>query len=218
MHLLYPTRKVRPNMFHVPLDIPVTTNVTISTHNQSLIYEGERILCTGCGRIGHNLWNCEFLSTTTQGNHQATPTADTNSKGTTRYQTSQWRIVPFSKYRCHTNKATQANTLVKRFNDSSSKFLDLGPKSTMDSGKGSSKPKGTTYATGPNGQLSNLTKSGKEEDRKLGLSHLGLSPISSTGKAHANPNQRYSRLKRHLKAFDPLTKDPLFGNRAACQE
>ncbi|XP_019224117.1 PREDICTED: uncharacterized protein At4g02000-like [Nicotiana attenuata] len=42
----------------VPLEKPVATSVTIGDHKQLVLYEGENVLCTGCGRIGHTLKGC----------------------------------------------------------------------------------------------------------------------------------------------------------------
>nr|XP_009785460.1 PREDICTED: uncharacterized protein LOC104233720 [Nicotiana sylvestris] len=101
----------------VPLDIPVTTKVIISTHNQALVYEGEGVLCTGCGRIGHTLRSCEFLTPVTQGKL----TGGTNGKDNPKEQISEWRTVTFSKHRRQTHKDTLSNPQVKRFDAS------LGP-------------------------------------------------------------------------------------------
>lgn len=61
----------------VPLDIPVKTKVIIGTHNQELVYEGEGILCTGCGRISHTMRSCKFQSTTHKEYTLAAPIART---------------------------------------------------------------------------------------------------------------------------------------------
>ncbi|XP_019255049.1 PREDICTED: uncharacterized protein LOC109233623 [Nicotiana attenuata] len=42
----------------VPLETPVATSVTIGDHKQLVLYEGENVLCTGCGRIEHILKGC----------------------------------------------------------------------------------------------------------------------------------------------------------------
>ncbi|XP_016566943.1 uncharacterized protein LOC107865107 [Capsicum annuum] len=44
----------------IPLDTPVCTSILIGTHSQPIYYEGEGILCTGCGRLGHVLRHCDF--------------------------------------------------------------------------------------------------------------------------------------------------------------
>ncbi|KAF3653645.1 hypothetical protein FXO37_16861 [Capsicum annuum] len=41
-----------------PLHEPVKKFVMVGTHKQSMVYEGEGILYTGCGRLGHTSTNC----------------------------------------------------------------------------------------------------------------------------------------------------------------
>nr|XP_033508258.1 uncharacterized protein LOC117273262 isoform X2 [Nicotiana tomentosiformis] len=81
----------------VLLDIPITTNITIGTHNQSLVYEGEGILCTGCVSIFHTLRSYEFIFIPTQENRQATPTAGSSSDATTKDQSSQWCTIGIAR-------------------------------------------------------------------------------------------------------------------------
>ncbi|XP_016540710.1 uncharacterized protein LOC107841254 [Capsicum annuum] len=42
----------------VPLDVPLKIQMTIGSHQQRVFYEGEGILCTRCGRLGHIITNC----------------------------------------------------------------------------------------------------------------------------------------------------------------
>ncbi|KAF3613624.1 hypothetical protein FXO38_36134 [Capsicum annuum] len=42
----------------VPLEHPLKTHVTIGTHRQMVIYEGETILCTNCSMLGHTYREC----------------------------------------------------------------------------------------------------------------------------------------------------------------
>ncbi|KAK4726532.1 hypothetical protein R3W88_031449 [Solanum pinnatisectum] len=49
----------------VPLEEPIKTKVIIGSHKQKVVYEGEGVMCVGCGRIGHTLRSC---TTTTPNN------------------------------------------------------------------------------------------------------------------------------------------------------
>ncbi|KAG5575598.1 hypothetical protein H5410_055732 [Solanum commersonii] len=42
----------------VPLEVSMKSEVTINTHKQNVVYEGEGIMCTGCGMLGHITKNC----------------------------------------------------------------------------------------------------------------------------------------------------------------
>ncbi|KAK4713629.1 hypothetical protein R3W88_019536 [Solanum pinnatisectum] len=42
----------------VLIDNPLQNEVQIGTHTQKVVYEGEGIMCTCCGTLGHVLWNC----------------------------------------------------------------------------------------------------------------------------------------------------------------
>ncbi|KAK4716500.1 hypothetical protein R3W88_014838 [Solanum pinnatisectum] len=74
----------------VPLGQPLQNEITIGTHTQKVIYEGEGILCTHYGKIGHVLNNCP-----TQSN--LPPNNTTTSTEETRTPEEAWNIVSFSK-------------------------------------------------------------------------------------------------------------------------
>ncbi|XP_059291044.1 uncharacterized protein LOC132044560 [Lycium ferocissimum] len=46
----------------ISLDVPVRTSIMIGSHKQQLLYEGEGIMCVGCGRIGHTIDNCTYIT------------------------------------------------------------------------------------------------------------------------------------------------------------
>lgn len=75
----------------VPRDVPLKTQVTISNHQQRVVYEGEGILYTGCGRLDHNAINCIRGGTTpTMEPGPSEPTPMKNSP-----EGNDWQIVSF---------------------------------------------------------------------------------------------------------------------------
>lgn len=73
----------------VPLEISVTTAVTIGTHNQSILYEGEGILCKACGRIGHMLRVFSFKVKPIDSNIDPDLTKTSTREGTMQNEDSQ---------------------------------------------------------------------------------------------------------------------------------
>ncbi|KAH0672700.1 hypothetical protein KY290_024931 [Solanum tuberosum] len=71
----------------VPLGQPLQNEIMIGTHTQKVVYEGEGILRTHYGKIGHVLNNCP-----TQSN--LPPNNTTTSTGT---REEAWNIVSFPK-------------------------------------------------------------------------------------------------------------------------
>ncbi|XP_019259540.1 PREDICTED: uncharacterized protein LOC109237665 [Nicotiana attenuata] len=90
----------------VPLESPVATSVTIGDYKQSVVYEGENILCMGCGRIGHTVKGCshgmkQTQSTTPQDNPEcpnSKPNGESNSKPDGEEE-EEWKIVSFPRRR-----------------------------------------------------------------------------------------------------------------------
>ncbi|PHU19837.1 hypothetical protein BC332_10988 [Capsicum chinense] len=78
----------------IPMDTPVYTSIYIGNHSQPIYYEGEAILCTGCGRLGHVVRHCDFK---TLENHQETPTKTSEQEATKVAQGEEWQTVPFRK-------------------------------------------------------------------------------------------------------------------------
>lgn len=87
----------------VPLKVLVTTQVAIDNHKQKIIYEGDGILCTICGRIGHTHKNCP---------HQAQREVNMDHlSSTVAQQISQddWYIVKFLRRKNINKTGKQGN-------------------------------------------------------------------------------------------------------------
>nr|XP_009786058.1 PREDICTED: uncharacterized protein LOC104234221 [Nicotiana sylvestris] len=62
----------------VPIEKPLKTHIILGKHNQKITYEGFNVLCTNCGRLGHNLISCPNKRIETQNNN----TMPSNTKKT----------------------------------------------------------------------------------------------------------------------------------------
>ncbi|KAM3360505.1 hypothetical protein P3S68_020217 [Capsicum galapagoense] len=120
----------------VPLDVPVKKFVIVGTHRQTVVYEKDGVLCTGCRRLGHTTATCANYIAQTSNNTQE-PNNCTPSTSKEIGEAEEWQTVKFSK-RKQTNKATQNtqegieshknnHTQVKVYNASTGKFLNQNP-------------------------------------------------------------------------------------------
>ncbi|XP_070010907.1 uncharacterized protein [Nicotiana sylvestris] len=120
----------------VPLDIPVTTAVTIGTHNQPILYEGEGILCKGCGKIGHTLRHCPFTPKINEANNPTNPNPTSTTTGKAHAEDSLWQTIPFRQNKKGTHRGNHLprpfkaspehpTIQVRQYIEATSTFLDL---------------------------------------------------------------------------------------------
>lgn len=78
----------------IPLEVSVKTKVTIGTHTQKVVNEGEGVLCTACGRIGHIAKYCTQVKPPDPPHTSASqlPTTKENEGGG-----EEWQLVMFPK-------------------------------------------------------------------------------------------------------------------------
>ncbi|XP_070010530.1 uncharacterized protein [Nicotiana sylvestris] len=89
----------------IPLETPVATSVTIGDHKQLVLYEGEIVLCTGCGRIGHILkgWLRRQRQQQPQ-NHESPEFSNTKQNDVlghtpNKEKEEEWKVVSFPRRR-----------------------------------------------------------------------------------------------------------------------
>lgn len=88
----------------IPLGHPVKKTVTIGNYTQSVKYEGNEILCVGCGRVGHILKNYTFTPST-----QDAPIASSSTTTTKTSAKSEdmWTLVSFPRRRVQANETQE---------------------------------------------------------------------------------------------------------------
>ncbi|PHU00825.1 hypothetical protein BC332_30612 [Capsicum chinense] len=80
----------------VPLDEPIKKLVIIEAHKQKVVYEGEGVLCTACGRIGHT--HISFPNHTIKLSiHSQEPSKSLPSTSKEVDSAEEWHTVKFSK-------------------------------------------------------------------------------------------------------------------------
>lgn len=86
----------------VPLDQPLKTHVYFGNHRQTILYEGLNMLCTSCGRLGHNKNFCSFSTqsknhSSTSASTQLTHVSTTTDSITISPSTIEWKTIQFPK-------------------------------------------------------------------------------------------------------------------------
>lgn len=116
----------------VPLEVPVQTEITIGSHIQEVVYEGEGIMCIGCGRIGHTSNKCTKTKQINTESHTPVNTKEEQSH-------EIWELVKFPKHKKKNPNPPNANgearkphrgkssTQVRAYNPQSSMFLHTHP-------------------------------------------------------------------------------------------
>lgn len=75
----------------VPLDQPLQHHVYIGCHKQAIHYKGFNLLCTPCGRLGHQLRTYPY-------SHRPSSKSNDQSEPLTRTEatlTPEWKVVQF---------------------------------------------------------------------------------------------------------------------------
>ncbi|XP_019251203.1 PREDICTED: uncharacterized protein LOC109230131 [Nicotiana attenuata] len=80
----------------VPIEKPLKTFIVIGKHIQQICYEGFNLLCTNCGRLGHNVNNCPHhlpKPVEVQEASSSNPMAKPHMVDTLTQEINQWTIV-----------------------------------------------------------------------------------------------------------------------------
>ncbi|KAH0734298.1 hypothetical protein KY285_010005 [Solanum tuberosum] len=90
----------------VSIGNPLQNEVQIGTHTQKVVYEGEGILCTCCGTIGHVLRNCPHKKKFRENPSSQATSAETKDEA--------WHVVTFPKIQKSPKWPPQANMELHR--------------------------------------------------------------------------------------------------------
>ncbi|XP_059306341.1 uncharacterized protein LOC132057757 [Lycium ferocissimum] len=88
----------------VPINSPVKSSIPIGEHTQTIVYEGEGVLCKGCGRLGHTKEKCQNRIT----NQNAPSTSSTTPQ--VPDASEKWTTVIFSKKKTTPSPAKRSKT------------------------------------------------------------------------------------------------------------
>ncbi|KAK4733789.1 hypothetical protein R3W88_008050 [Solanum pinnatisectum] len=80
----------------VSLEKPVKTRVRIGNHIKRVVYEGDKILCNDCGRLGHTLLKCPHKQMAKQPNDDNNTTT-TKTNGEPTKPATSWQVVTFPR-------------------------------------------------------------------------------------------------------------------------
>lgn len=80
----------------VPLHEPIKKDVIVGTHKQRVVYEGEGVLCTGCGRLG-NILTSYPISKIQPFSHIQDPNNCIPSTSKETVKVEEWQTVKFPK-------------------------------------------------------------------------------------------------------------------------
>ncbi|KAK6777501.1 hypothetical protein RDI58_024218 [Solanum bulbocastanum] len=75
-----------------PAEVPIKSEVIIRTQKQNVVYEGEGIMCTGCGNLGHVTKNCQQVP---QFKHTGQTSKEDEHKE--KHANDGWQIVNFPR-------------------------------------------------------------------------------------------------------------------------
>nr|XP_009759687.1 PREDICTED: uncharacterized protein LOC104212176 [Nicotiana sylvestris] len=95
----------------IPLEHPVQPYIYIGTHKKSIHYEGEKLFCTICGRLGHISTLCSFAQKPSKLKHN--PEAlehDINEDS----KAGEWKVVNFNKNKRHHGKIVSSNKVLPK--------------------------------------------------------------------------------------------------------
>ncbi|XP_019238807.1 PREDICTED: uncharacterized protein LOC109218863 [Nicotiana attenuata] len=86
----------------VPLEQPLKTHIYIGNHKQIILYEVLNLLCTKCGRIGHNQRVCTYISKENKTdiplmNQPRFTNPSSTTTATNTQKTAAWKTVEFPK-------------------------------------------------------------------------------------------------------------------------
>nr|XP_009758586.1 PREDICTED: uncharacterized protein LOC104211257 [Nicotiana sylvestris]XP_016487554.1 PREDICTED: uncharacterized protein LOC107807645 [Nicotiana tabacum] len=79
----------------LPLNKPVTPFLFIDSHKQFILYEGDKLLCTSCGLLGHTKPQCHHPKSMQK---QESPSKDLETPQTRNTKPEEiWHTVPFNR-------------------------------------------------------------------------------------------------------------------------
>lgn len=77
----------------VPIENPLKTHVIIGRHIQLVIYERFNILCTSCGRLGHNQTSFPTQKAQAEYSNEEEPVKNSNEVKELTNELDQWTII-----------------------------------------------------------------------------------------------------------------------------